>query len=149
MTTIALADWTQSPQILVGEEERRKLTIIAMTEVGHSAENSDYLLFELDRATVVPDAQLPPDVVRLGSIVRFRNHDGSERTDELVVPSEANEDEHKLSVTSEEGAALLGLRPGQTISWLSRFGGSRRLKVLRVSTPFTGSIDPDPGPNAA
>lgn len=151
MTTIALSDWTQSPQIVVGEEERRRLTVVALTEIGHSAEHADYLLYELDRAHVVPDAQLPPDVVRIGSVVRYRPSEGGERTIELVLPANAERHENNLAVTTPEGAALLGLRPGQSISWLGADGQSQRIRVLRVTAPIDPRIDPDhdPGPSAA
>ncbi|ODT66564.1 MAG: hypothetical protein ABS75_26165 [Pelagibacterium sp. SCN 63-23] len=145
MTTISLSDWAQSPEIVLGESEHRLLTRLAMTEAGLTAERADYLLFELDRARLVPDAQVPPDVVRLGSVVRFRDQSTGERTVELVLPAQDNEMDGKLSVTSSRGSALLGMRAGQSITWIEPGQGPHRLRVLRVSPPISG----DPGPSAA
>jgi regulator of nucleoside diphosphate kinase len=147
MTTISLAEWQQSPDILVGENEHRRLTIAAMTDVGQPADQMDFLLYELDRAQVVRDAQLPPDVVRLGSIVRYKPLPGEERTIKLVLPEAAERgDAYRLSVTSAHGAALLGLRPGHVISCNGPDGVPLRLKVLKVANSGPAG---DPGPLSA
>jgi Transcription elongation factor len=147
MTTILLSDWMQSPEIVVGEQEHHRLTIAAMTDTEQPAEQVDFLLYELDRARVVNDALLPPDVVRLGSIVRYKPIPGEERTIKLVLPEAAGHpDSYRLSVTSAHGAALLGLRPGHVISCCGPDGIPLRLKVLKVANP---AGDDDPGPQAA
>jgi regulator of nucleoside diphosphate kinase len=134
MTTIWLADCMQSPEILVGEREKHALTVAALTEVASTAEQIDYLLYELDRARVIPDAQLPSDVVRIGSIVRYAaGADKEERTVKLVMPEDVDAGAYRIAATSEHGAALLGLRPGQTISWLDRTGATQQLQVLDVT----------------
>ena len=147
MTTISLSDWGQSPQILVGENEHRLLTATALTNIGADAERTDFLLYELDRAQIVRDALLPADVVRIGSIVRYRPLPGDERTVKLIVPQD---DEpggaYRLAVTSVHGAALLGLRPGHVMAWLEPDGKMQRLKVLQVTNVQPGD---DPGPSAA
>jgi regulator of nucleoside diphosphate kinase len=135
MTTISLADWALSPEIIVGEGEKHTLTVAALTEIASTAEQIDYLLYELDRARIVPDAQIPPDVVRIGSIVRYvAGVDGEERTVKLVLPADVDTGIYRVAVTSEHGAALLGLRPGQSIRWLDRSGSVRQLRVLEVTT---------------
>jgi len=147
MTTITLADWTNSPELVVGEREHRLVTIAAMTEVDQSAEQMDFLLYELDRAKVVEDHQLPPDVVRIGSIVRYRAFPDEERTVKLVLPDGSGEEKaYRLSVTSRHGAALLGLRAGQMMSWVGPDGVAHRIKVLKVANTPTGDA---PGPSAA
>jgi regulator of nucleoside diphosphate kinase len=147
MTTISLSDWGQSPQILVGENEHRLLTATALTNIGADAERTDFLLYELDRAQIVRDALLPADVVRIGSIVRYKPLPGEERTVKLVVPQDdAPPGAYRLAVTSEHGAALLGLRPGHVMAWLEPDGKMRRLKVLQVTNPPPAD---DPGPSAA
>ncbi len=149
MTTISLADWGQSPEIIIGQKEHKKLTIAAMTDIGDSSDRIDFLLYELDRARIVEDTALPPDVVRIGSIVRYKPVPGEERTVKLVMPG----DEHlpggyRLSVTSSHGAALLGLRPDHVMSWLDADGVTHRIKVLKVAnTPARDGEDP--GPSAA
>lgn len=147
MTTISLQDWMPSPDILVGEKEHKRLTVAALTDIGTDADSTDFLLYELDRARIVADAALPPDVVRLGSVVRYRPVPGEERVIKLVLPEAACEDRaYRLSVTSSHGAALLGLRLGDIMSWTDPGGAAHRLKVLGVANiPAEGN----PGPSAA
>lgn len=147
MTTISLQDWMPSPDIVVGEKEHKRLTVAALTDIGHDTDTTDFLLYELDRARIVADATLPPDVVRLGSVVRYRPIPGDERVIKLVLPEAAGEEQaYRLSVTSCHGAALLGLRPDDIMSWTDPSGTAHRLKVLRVANnPPEGS----PGPGAA
>jgi regulator of nucleoside diphosphate kinase len=152
MTTISLADWTQSPDIVMGKDEHKRLTIVALTDLGERGDNTDFLLYELDRAHLVPDSMLPSDVVRLGSMVRYRPMPGPERTVKLVMPDAATEWEgYRLSVTSEHGAALIGTRPGHIMTWVSPEGAMQRLEVIKVanSGPTPPDPDDDPGPLAA
>lgn len=151
MTTISLADWSRSPEIVIGAKEHKRLTIAAMTEIGDSSDCMDFLLHELDRATIVDDDLLPPDVVRIGSIVRFKPMPGEEQTVKLVMPGdESLPGNYRLSATSLTGAALLGLKPGDLMSWLSPDGVTHRIKVLKVANAPSGSGGGyDPGPSAA
>ena len=151
MTTISLADWTQSPEIVMGMQEHRRLTVVALTDLGERGDNTDFLLYELDRARLVPDSMLPADVVRIGSVVQYRPMPGLERTIKLVMPESGTErDSYRLSVTSEHGAALIGTRPGYVMAWVSPDGTMQRLHVLKVANG-TPPPDPgyDPGPQAA
>ena len=147
MTTISLMDWIQSPEIVLGKSEHHRLTVVALTHVGERGRNVDLLLYELDRARIMPDGMVPPDVVRLGSVVRYAPVSGVERTVKLVIPDDATGSAgYSLSVTSEEGAALLGTRPGQQMSWLDRNGEMQSLQIIAVTNE---DPDDDPGPLAA
>lgn len=149
MTTISLSDWSQSPEILIGQREHKKLTIAAMTDIGDSTDRIDFLLYELDRARIVADAALPPDVVRIGSIVRYKPMPGEERTIKLVMPGDDGLiGDYRLSVTSAHGAALLGLRPDHLMTWIDGDGVTQRIKVLKVANNLARNTD-DPGPDAA
>lgn len=149
MTTISLSDWSQSPDILVGEQEHKRLVVAALTDIGDSTDRIDFLLYELDRARLVRDALLPSDVVRIGSIVRYKPLPGEERTIKLVMPGGENlPGDYRLSVTSALGAALLGLRPDHVMTWLDPDGVTRRIKVLKVANTMPRTDD-DPGPSAA
>lgn len=149
MTTLSLADWVRSPEIVVGSDEHRLLTIVALTDLGEHGDNTDLLLYELDRARIMPDRMVPADVVRIGSIVRYRPMPGEERTVKLVMPENGTQPQgYRLSVTSEHGAALLGTRPGHAMAWIDARGAMQRLQVLQVANR---GMDPDddPGPVAA
>lgn len=142
MTTLSIADFDLSPDIMLGRQDHRQLIVLAMAGIGHSAEDADGLLYELERARVVADDAVPDDVVRMGSLVRFRSNAGGERTVELVYPKDADIEAGKVSVLTPVGTALIGLRTGQSITWLTRDGRKQVLTVLDVRGPDGNSPDP-------
>ena len=86
----------------------------------------------LERATVVPAAEIPPDVVTMNSRVTYVDETAGVRTIvKLVYPGGAA-GRGRLPVTSPLGTTLLGLREGQEIEWRFPLGGRRRLRVERV-----------------
>lgn len=133
-----------SPDIVLGASDHRQLLVLAMAGIGHSAEIADDLLYELERARVVPDNDLPGDTVGMGAKVRYRTWDGVEREVTLVYPARANIAEGRISVLTPVGTALLGLTAGQSISWMTRDGRRQTLTVLSV----TGGDEPE-DPKAA
>ncbi|RUT29230.1 nucleoside diphosphate kinase regulator [Arsenicitalea aurantiaca] len=139
MTTLSLEDFNLSPSIILGIEERRTLLVLALTDLDHRAEEADFLHHELDRAELVPDDKIPADVVRIGSMVQYRNTGGIERIVKVVLPADANDALNRVSVLSALGAALIGLRQGQSITWLDHTGRKRLLTVQRV---FPTASDP-------
>lgn len=147
MTTISLSDFALSPRIVMGLSDHRQLIVLAMAGLGHSADDADGLLYELERAEVVDDNALPVDAVRMGSSVRYRTNGAAERQVTLVFPKDADIAEGRISVLTPVGTALLGLRPGQSITWLTRDGRTQVLTVVAVSPP--AADDDDPGPLAA
>lgn len=97
---------------------------------------AELLQEELDRATIVQAEDLPVDVVAVNSIVKFQDLDsGKISTRTLVMPNDANVEEKKISILAPMGAALIGLRVGQTISWPVPRGGEKRVHVLSVLKP--------------
>jgi regulator of nucleoside diphosphate kinase len=91
------------------------------------------LELELDRATLVPDNDVPRDVVTMNSTIEYSdltlNKSG---TLTIVFPHEADGHQHKVSVLAPLGSALLGLREGSEINWRFPDGKTHRLKVLKV-----------------
>ena len=122
-----------TPQIVVGAAEHQQLVELATAGLDRNPEVAEELLSELDRASVVSNDAVPEDVVRMGSRVRYRTDDDSaERQVTLVYPAEANIDEGKISVMTPVGTALIGLRSGQSIDWLTHDGRQQVLTVLDV-----------------
>jgi len=149
MTTISLADFNLSPEIVLGRTDHQQLIVLAMAGRGHTADDADGLLYELERARVVADTALPDGIVRMGSRVRFRTNGGSERDVVLVYPKDADIAAGRVSILTPVGTALIGLAVGQSITWLTRDGRKQVLTVLAVSPP-DDERDPDaPGPLAA
>ena len=101
---------------------------------------ADEFLAELDRARVVMDHALGPDVVRMGSTVRYSTDAGENRTVTLVFPGEADIESGRISVLTPIGIALIGLSTGQSIDWTARDGRVHRLTVDQVEQPAPASL---------
>lgn len=126
---MSMRSHTLRPKIVVAESEHRQL--LAMAGGGSSAA-AETLLDEMERARVVPDARLPADTVRMGSRVQYRTNDDELNDVTLVYPSDADISAGRISVLTPVGAALIGLRIGQSITWLTRDGKKHVLTVLGV-----------------
>lgn len=95
---------------------------------------ADFLQKELDRATVVPLEKLPKDVVAMHSALKYEDLDSGKVTEcTLVFPEEAKIEENKVSILAPLGAALIGLRVGQSIHWPTPSGKTKHLKVTSVT----------------
>lgn len=123
------------PKIVLGAADHRQLSILAMAGLTHTADQSDDLLYELERARVVDDTKVPADIVRMGSTVRYRTDTGQEPRVTLVYPVDADITRGRISVLTPVGTALIGLRVGQSITWRDRAQKRHRLTVLAVEQP--------------
>jgi regulator of nucleoside diphosphate kinase len=134
MPIVSFSDYTLSPDIVLGQDEHRTLLRLAMGGTGHTADDADELLYELERAMIVPGHTVPPDVVRMGSIVQYRSEDDV-MTVQLVYPKDADIADGKISVLTPIGTALIGLRTGQSMTWRTRGNRRQALTVLKVMQP--------------
>lgn len=135
MTTITMQEFTQAPKIIVGASDHHQLSELALAGSGKSSEVAEDLLYELERAKVLEDTELPATVVRMGSTVRYQAGGGAEREVTLVYPADADIAEGKVSVLTPVGTALIGLSTGQSIDWLTRDGRKQVLTVIEVRQP--------------
>ncbi len=89
------------------------------------------LAAELDRATLIEANEMPPDVVTMNSRVRLRD---GRRTwiMSLVFPEDADPEEGCISVLAPLGAALLGCRVGQEVTFRVPGGAERSCSILSV-----------------
>ncbi len=121
----------EQENLIMAETDYVKLSALV---AGTSLEIARRLEEELGRASVVPEAELPRDVVAMNSTVKYEEIGaGKQATVTLVYPHDANLEENKVSVLAPVGAALIGLRKGQEIRWAFPGGKEKRLKVLEVS----------------
>ena len=119
-------------QIVVSTADYERLTDLANASMERLPDVAQELLDELERAQIVDESQVPADVVRMGSTVTFKSDDGHVRTLKLVYPADESLDQHRISVMTPVGAALIGLGTGQSISWTARDGKHHRLTVTKV-----------------
>jgi regulator of nucleoside diphosphate kinase len=134
----------RKPAIVISQTEYDRLDRLAAAAAERLPEASEELLSELDRARIVSDASLAADVARMGSVIEYKPDSGAPRQVTLVFPEEANISDGKISILTPIGTALLGLKPGQSISWQARDGRSHQLTVVSVRKP-----DQEPQPEAA
>jgi len=120
------------PQIIVSNADYERLTDLANASLERLPEVAEELLAEMERAKIVKDGTAPDDVVHMGSTVTFKSDDGHTRTMTLVYPVDESLDDHRLSVMTPVGAALIGLGVEQSISWTARDGKHHRLTVVKV-----------------
>ena len=87
---------------------------------------------EIDRAILVNDETLSPDIVALDSTVSLEDLETKEReTYMLTLPERADPSLRRLSVFSPLGTAILGYAAGDELSWQMP-GGLRRLRIVTV-----------------
>lgn len=121
---------TDQPTIYVTQTDFDRLSALLEAQ----SERFEKLEGELARASIVPQDQIPDDVVTMNSRVIFANETTDEQREvTLVFPYEANIDEGKISVLVPVGTALLGLRVGQSIEWEVPSGEKHRYRVIAVS----------------
>ena len=120
-------------QIIVSNADYERLTDLANASLERLPDVAQELLDEMDRAQVVEADKVPANVVRMGSTVTFKSDDGQTRTLKLVYPADESLDQHRISVMTPVGAALIGLAESQSISWTARDGRRHQLTVTKVS----------------
>lgn len=119
-----------SDVILITEKDILRIKNVLSFQASSEFEN---LELELDRARIISDLEVPPDLVTMNSKVKFLNvQESREMVVTLVYPSEANFAEGKISVLASLGSALLGLRVDQDINWMFPDGKTRTLRILSV-----------------
>src|SRR5690606_11685262 len=107
------------PRIVISAADHDRLAALVDNAPQQDSPVIEYLARELDRAEIV-SGDADADVARAGSEVVYRDErDGRERTITLAWPHEAGIEHARVSVLAAIGAALLGLRPGQSIDWPS------------------------------
>ncbi len=119
----------KGPSLYLTQDDLERLSDLADAQGGRFAK----LEGELVRAVVVPQNEIPRDVVTMNSRVVFENETTGERREvTLVYPSEADIDAGKISILVPVGTALLGLRVGQSIDWELPSGEKQRYRVIEV-----------------
>jgi regulator of nucleoside diphosphate kinase len=119
--------------VLLGHRDRERLYAMLLNT---NATESSLLYDEVDAATVVDDHLLPRDVVTMHSTITFVNTDTTEEsTLVLVYPHEVETTPKGVSILAPVGAALIGLRVGESVEWPLPNRGRCRLTVIAVKQP--------------
>ena len=124
------------PRITISAEDYERLLVLAHAAMNRMPDLASELVEELERAHVLAKGGHPEHVVRMGSIVQFRDDTtGRVQTITLVYPEEADISQGKISVLTPVGTALIGLQAGHSIAWETPAGEARELTVLNVLEP--------------
>lgn len=132
------------PPVIVSEADRDRLYPVAISALANRrmAPAASNVLREISRAKIVPNDQLPKNVVALNSHVDVRdNVAGTNRRVVLVLPDETSTQPNAVSVLSPLGAALIGLSEGYSIEWCTASGERSNVTVLQ-STPSSARSRP-------
>ena len=126
----------RKPPVVISQADYDRIAALVAANRERNPASVQEISDEIERARVVRAAALPPDVVAMHSRVIYRdNATGTEREVRLVYPNEADIAEGRISVLTPIGAALIGLRKGQTIGWRTRMGEQRDLTIIEVKRP--------------
>ena len=122
------------PPVTLSETDQKELVVVATAALAdrYVLPAASNLLREIHRAIIVPDDQLPTNVVAVHS--RVDVHDNLAGTDSeivLVFPDEAQTNPNAVSVLTPLGAALIGLSEGASIDWCTASGDRSSKTVLR------------------
>lgn len=127
---------TRLPKIHLDKTLVGRLEALASAMMRRSPEVGERLIEEIARAKLVAPDKLRTDVVTIGSEVTYRDLTTDRLQTVIVVyPEDADIDQHRISVLTPIGVALLGLTAGATISWSTRDDETRQLEVLTVQPP--------------
>jgi regulator of nucleoside diphosphate kinase len=135
MITSELDELSLAPTLIIDTEDHRLLTRLALAGISEASTVADDLLMSSR-----------PGARRSGRTAAFGcgSHgidcsisygEDEEREVSLAFPDEAGFSHDCVSVMTPIGAALIGLRKGQSITWLSREGRKQMLTVLSVRHP--------------
>ncbi|WP_339885681.1 GreA/GreB family elongation factor [Polaribacter vadi] len=111
---------------------KRLLNLNAYTNNSDTQSSIQRLIEELKTAKIIDEIEMPEDVIRFNSTVKVVAENGWENTLKIVVPSEKNVKEHKISVLSPIGIALFGYSENDELVW-DFPGGQRKIKIVAVN----------------
>ena len=121
------------PTIIINDLDAERIDRLLEQPAYADLPIADALNAELDRAQMCSPETMPHDVVTMNSRVKFRDLSAGEiRVRTLVYPAAMTDSSTQLSVMAPVGAALLGVRVGDTIHWELPGGVSTHLEVLEL-----------------
>ena len=104
------------------------------TNDDRAREQLELLDEELSRAKLFHDEELPDGIVKMNSIVEYEDLDNGKVSKAMIVyPHQAEAERGRISVLAPVGAALIGLKVGQSITWPLPNGNQKSIKVLSVT----------------
>lgn len=123
---------TKVPKLVLSKEDFKKLSALVASQRPELVEGLEE---EIGRAVILPDGDVPEDIVSMDSLVKVRDLDsGAEHEYSLVFPHEANASEGRISILAPLGVALIGLQVNDEYEFLAP---NERLRGFRVLSIFS------------
>lgn len=118
--------------VILGEDDFRMLKQFAETFPSNTSDNEMTLSYELNRAIVVDNNDIPADSIRLNSMIKVRElNSNTELEFAIVMPAFADINQKKISILTPMGAALIGLCKGEKVEWKMP-AGMKKFEILEV-----------------
>ncbi|REA60959.1 transcription elongation factor GreAB [Dyadobacter luteus] len=118
--------------VIISEGDYKLLKQFAEQFPAHGQDKEMTLSYELNRAVIVENDELPEGCVRLNSTVKVRELTANQDMEfSIVMPSLADMNQRKISVLTPMGAALIGLCKGEKVKWQMP-SGLRHFEILEV-----------------
>lgn len=86
---------------------------------------------ELKLAQLLMETEMPDDIVRLNTIVTIQGPQKEDKTIQIVMPSESNIAENKISILAPMGLALFGYAKDDEVMWEFP-SGMNKIKIRHV-----------------
>lgn len=118
--------------VILGEDDFRQLKQFTETFSSDSSSKEMTLSYELNRAVVVENDELPEHSIRLNSIVKVKELITNKELEfSIVMPAFADIKQQKISILTPMGAALIGLCKGEKVEWKMP-AGMKKFEILDV-----------------
>ena len=123
----------KQPPLVLSSRDIKRLERLLDSEAYKNLPGIDALQNEMDRASVVAPADVPPGVVTMNSTVRFCDDSTDSCYELTLVYPDAVRSPETVSVLAPVGSALLGLSVGQSIAWQVPGSRTLSLRILEVT----------------
>ncbi len=123
----------KQPPLVLSSRDIKRLERLLDSEAYKNLPGIDALQNEMDRASVVAPADVPPGVVTMNSTVRFCDDSTDSCYELTLVYPDAVRSPDTVSVLAPVGSALLGLSVGQSIAWQVPGSRTLSLRILEVT----------------
>ncbi|ASF14705.1 nucleoside diphosphate kinase regulator [Shewanella xiamenensis] len=122
----------KTPKIIISEIDLERLERLLESLPANAFPGRAALEAELDRADIVPAAQMPANVVTMNSEVKFSVSSSNDTFClRLVYPKDAT-GEGTISILAPVGSALLGLSQGDEIEWPGPGGSMVKVRIEEI-----------------
>lgn len=109
---------------------KRLLNVSSYYKDQNTKDSLKKLSDELNNAIIYDNDEMPEDVIRFNSVVTVQS--GTWQTEfQLVIPTERNISENKISILAPMGSAVMGYALGDSVTW-NFPNGSKELKITSV-----------------